>query len=290
MPTGQIASQTNYLEMSQHGQTLAPPKKLEATEWAKRVHMSASNNSVLIVVHGFNVLQHTFTKEVANVRRRLTAKGFKGAVVGYDWPADGGIFNYWSDWNDAQETAKHLVIDGIGTLIRSKPNTKIHILAHSMGCYVISKAILEAWNDPKHRHLTRSIDQVVMTAADVELKLAEPDDWVGQMAKLGCNRMTSYISDRDLALSFSESQGHPGTLRLGRNRPTFPASSDFVSVDCSTYYTNTISRLSNLRLSHNWYYREPNFYADALEALNGRMSTGRRRQLADGHFEFKKPN
>ena len=285
-PTGQQAKKTTFIALPGVGTPQPAGKVLSPSNWAKKVHATSTNNQVLIVVHGFNVQQHSFVKNVAKIRRNLAATGFGGAVVGYDWPSDGGIENYWSDWDDARDIAEYLVKDGIGALVRANPAVKIHLLGHSMGCYVIARGIKEAWNDPTFRPLTRNIGQVVLTAPDVDLEWAAPNAWMGQVAKFACKRMTSYISDRDLALKFAETQGHPGTLRLGRNMPPAKATDDFMVVDCSKYYTKR-NPFSKLRHSHSWYYDNKDFHADATEALSGRTSTARRKKLANGHFEFK---
>ncbi|MEO1638719.1 MAG: alpha/beta fold hydrolase [Pseudomonadota bacterium] len=288
-PTGVIAKQTNFLKIQPAGQKIATCNVIAAKKWVAEVAQTAKDNSVLIVVHGFNVLQHSFTHEVASVRSRLTAKGFKGAIVGFDWPADGGILKYWSDWSDAGDIAKFLIADGIGTILRHRPNSRFHLLCHSMGSYVVSAALRDAWNDPQTRPLTRKIDEVVMTAPDIDLEWTKAGGWVRQMPTRSCSRMTYYCSDRDQVLQFSENNAHPGTKRLGRHVQSASVDKDFVAIDCIPYYTNHVSRWPRLRKSHNWYYRNADFYADALDTLRGRSQTLQRAKIANGHYRFRRP-
>lgn len=286
-PTGQKAGVSTFIELPGVGTPQPAGRVLSPHDWARKVHARSANNQVLIVVHGFNVLQHSFVKNLNIVRRNLAASGYRGAVVGYDWPSDGGIENYWSDWDDAHDIAEHLIKDGVAALVRTNPAAKVHLLGHSMGSYVIARGLRRAWNDTAFRKFTHNIGQVVLTAPDVDLTWAAPNAWMGQIARLASKRMTSYISDRDLALSFAETQGHPGTKRLGRNVPPDNATDRFMVVDCSAHYTKR-NLFSKLRHSHSWYYSSKDFYADAAEALMGRTQTQRRQKLGSGHFDFRK--
>jgi len=286
-PTTKPSTKTHYIELKKVRPTMSPANLLGAPVWAKRVFSTSSSNNVLIVVHGFNVQPNSFMGEVADIRKRLKSIGYSGAVVGYDWPSDGRTLHYKQDWNDARLTAKHLVSDGIATLLRANPAAKIHILAHSMGAFVTAKSISEALNDSGLRRLTRNIGEVVLTAPDLAAASANQGGWVRDVARLGSKGMTGFISDRDLVLTFSRDFRNPASPRLGRNHPADNASSDFAVVNCSQYYTKRNPGLSKPRHSHSWYYGDSNFYRDLSEVLKGRTPSITRKQRSDGHFTFK---
>ncbi len=279
---------TNFIEMKNVLPTISPANVISSTVWAKRVLATSASGKVLIVVHGFNVLPNSFMSDVAAIRKRLFAAGYKGAVVGYDWPSDGRTLHYGKDWSDAEDTAESLVFDGIAALVRASALVKVGILAHSMGCFVTAKAIANALNDSSRRHLTRHIDQVIFTAPDLAVTSVEAGGWVRQLAGFGCKRLTGFVSDRDLVLEFSRDFRRPPSKRFGRTLPRSAASSHFVAVDCSDYYTRR-NRFSKPRHSHSWYYKDKNFFFDFLQTLQGRTPKDTRRRGVAGHFKFRSP-
>jgi esterase/lipase superfamily enzyme len=85
------------------------------------------------------------------LRVALRGQGFRGTVIGFDWPSAGQALNYLEDRKDAKATALALVDEGIATfaaLQRQDCPIHVHVLAHSMGCYVVREAFDDADDRP----------------------------------------------------------------------------------------------------------------------------------------------
>jgi len=68
---------------------------------------------ILVFIHGYNNSQEIVLKRHRRLQRDLTAAGYQGAVISYDWPsADIGL-NYLEDRDDAKTTARRLRDDCI---------------------------------------------------------------------------------------------------------------------------------------------------------------------------------
>jgi esterase/lipase superfamily enzyme len=107
------------------------------------------------------------------------------AFVGFSWSSNGKVVDYLSDRADALRAAPALA-NLIGYIRTQNPNAKIHIIAHSMGNYLICHMLGELvnktikpiyYNDAIERQLERQdlggenaffIDRYLMLAPDVE--------------------------------------------------------------------------------------------------------------------------
>ncbi|MDB4214046.1 alpha/beta hydrolase, partial [Octadecabacter sp.] len=122
------------------------------------VRGQSSSGDVLIWVHGFNTHRTTALQTTKTIKAAVTGHGFKGAVIAYDWPTSSetgvrGIVNrllglkrmYIKD----KETANAMddtLVKNLASLFKA-PGIKVHIMAHSMGCYLTTLGIrhAESW-------------------------------------------------------------------------------------------------------------------------------------------------
>src|SRR6266581_1968799 len=118
---------------------------------------------------------------------------------------------------------------------------------HSMGNYVVQKAMAAAWTRKNQPLLVSLINQLVMVAAGVDSDLFDdgaPDNDDGDAVANLTYRITALYSGRDSVLGASAGLKHFGMRRLGRsglsNRPPLadPSSpTDNVwDVDCSSFF------------------------------------------------------
>ncbi len=121
------------------------------------------------------------------------------------------------------------------------------MIAHSMGNYVLQKAMSAAWTRKNQPLLASLLNQLVMVAADVDNDLFDtgaPDNNDGQAIVNLSYRLTALYSGKDSVLGLSAGLKHFGTRRLGRsglpNRPplvdTLPATDNVWDVDCSSFF------------------------------------------------------
>src|SRR3989454_11946948 len=224
---------------------------------------------VTILVHGFN---QTFAK-AARFYQDLCAKLFDGPdslglCILYDWPSRGSALGYEPDRSHARLCA-HDLTDVLSALFDwlvakqqqtiSNPakacKAKVSLIAHSMGNYVVQKAMAAAWTRKNQPLLVSLLNQLVMVAADVDNDLFESNASDGSDGDAVANltyRITALYSGRDAVLGASAGLKHFGTRRLGRsglaNRPPLitqlPATDNVWDVDCSSFFPASIGGTS----------------------------------------------
>ena len=126
---------------------------------------------------------------------------------------------------------------------------KISVIAHSMGNFLVQKALATAWTRKNQPLLVSLVNQFVMVAADVDNDLSEPGSSDGSDGNAVANltyRVTSLFSGRDAVLGTSAGLKHFGTRRLGRSglalRP--PTGKDNVwDNDCSSFFPDSVDGL-----------------------------------------------
>jgi esterase/lipase superfamily enzyme len=220
---------------------------------------------VTLLVHGFN---NKFSS-AAGFYQQLCDKLFDGPdslglCILYDWPSRGSILGYEPDRSHARLCA-HDLTDVLSTLfdwlVEKQQETinnpakackaKVSLIAHSMGNYVVQKAMAAAWTRKNQPLLVSLINQLVMVAGDVDSDLFDagaPDNDDGNAIANLSYRITALYSGRDSVLGASAGLKHFGTRRLGRtglsNRPPLadPSSpTDNVwDVDCSSFFPPTV--------------------------------------------------
>ncbi len=124
---------------------------------------------------------------------------------------------------------------------------KLHLLAHSMGNYVLQNALGRVWDHSPGSALPRLFDHVFLCAADVDDDVLEPGQPMERLHQL-TNRVWVYHNANDTALRISDyTKGNPD--RLGQRGAARPQQlhQKVAQVDCSalvsgltqhSYYTN----------------------------------------------------
>jgi len=236
---------------------VAASDKFPALSQAKNEDQS----HVTILVHGFN---NKFASATA-FYQQLCDKLFSGAeslglCILYDWPSRGSILGYEPDRSHARLCAHdltdilsklfdwlvHKQADAIKNPAKAC-KAKVSLIAHSMGNYVVQKAMAAAWTRKNQPLLVTLINQLIMVAADVDNDLFDADaadnadgDAIANLSY----RITALYSGRDAVLGASAGLKHFGTRRLGRSglahRPPIvdvpPATDNVWDVDCSTFF------------------------------------------------------
>jgi esterase/lipase superfamily enzyme len=128
---------------------------------------------------------------------------------------------------------------------------KVSLIAHSMGNYVVQKAMAAAWTRKNQPLLVSLINQLLMVAADVDSDLFDqgaPDNNDGNAVANLSYRITALYSGRDTVLGASAGLKHFGMRRLGRSGlPHRPPLADPSSptdnvwdVDCSSFFKSDV--------------------------------------------------
>ena len=221
---------------------------------------------VTILVHGFNVSFQSATAFYQKISDSLFtgANSLNGLCILYDWPSLGSALGYEPDRAHARACAADLadVLSALFDYLVKKQNAamanpanackaKVSMIAHSMGNYVLQKAMASAWTRKNQPLLASLLNQLVMVAADVDNDLFDtgaPDNGDGGAIVNLSYRITALYSGRDAVLGASAGLKHFGTRRLGRsglaNRPPLvtqlPATDNVWDVDCSSFFPASV--------------------------------------------------
>jgi hypothetical protein len=227
---------------------------------------------IVIYVHGFNTDAKVMLDRHRRIRKGLEALGYRGAVVSFDWPCADSALNYLEDRTDAKTTAMRLVSDAIAPFSRfidQGCEINVHVLAHSMGCFVVREAFDDADDRPAVAATSWTISQVMFCAADVST------DSMGTTAKSSslyrhCVRLTNYASPYDAVLSISNVKRVGVSPRVGRTGLPAGAPAKAVNVDCGTYYDQHREDFAGIpNADHAWYFYDPTFLRDVHLTVQG---------------------
>ncbi|WP_395753883.1 alpha/beta hydrolase [Prosthecobacter sp.] len=247
-------------------------------------------------VHGYN---NGFT-DAAQRYQQLTRDIYAGPdglglCISFDWPSLGSILGYLPDREHAQACASDFT-DILGRLhdwllLKQKAaqedpadacRAKISIIAHSMGNFLLHRAMGAGWKRQNQPLSVSLVNQLLMVAADVDNDLFEPDGQDSTDGTAVANityRVTAMYTGRDTVLGASSGLKHFGTRRLGRSGLALSPPTDSVSgrvdnvwdVDCSTFFPvqyDNIPFINGIPI-HGAYFITPEVVSLMKEILKG---------------------
>lgn len=242
---------------------------MDQSAWLTQVSGQLGSNDILIYVHGFNTSQPDMLRRSALIEAGVKRHGFRGAFVAYDWPSDGSLAKYPSDRRDAKKTAPALVTDGIAPLLGLPSRPKIHVIAHSMGAYLVLRAFSDFGDSIGPGNAGWSTDQVMFAAADVDQAWMEKGAWGGLVMNERSTRFTNYYSQKDEVLNLSRSFIN-GRTRAGRSGLPAMLHPKHVDVYCNEQYKRDVPGAKRtIPYSHRWWFDNDGFFKDVAKTIAG---------------------
>lgn len=216
---------------------------------------------ITLFVHGYNnTWQEEATRYGTLCKALFSGAASMGECVMFDWPSNGKFYDYLPDRKNAQDCAGDLA-DVLSDLYdwllgrqqaaqkdRSQAcRAKTSVIAHSMGNFLLQKAMATVWTRKNQPLLVSLINQLIMVAADVDNDLFGSGEAVRQtdgdaVANL-TYRATALYSGLDPVLGMSAGLKHFGKRRLGRSGldHDYPVPDNVWDVDCSRFFNaNTV--------------------------------------------------
>src|SRR6266576_4749938 len=189
---------------------------------------------ITFFIHGYNNSWNDAAKRYLQIQADLYGEGGLGQLILFTWPSDGSTFDYLPDREDARASAPDLAqvfvdlhdylvtMQRAATLVKNAQpcRAKMSVIAHSMGNYVVQKALAIASKMLNNPQLITLIHQGAMVAADVDNELfqqAQPQDSDGSLVANLCYRIGALYTGRDAVLGASAGLKHFGKRRLGRS-------------------------------------------------------------------------
>jgi esterase/lipase superfamily enzyme len=233
---------------------------------------------VVFYVHGYNTDSREALKRQRLAEVELRKRGFPCLVIGFDWPTGGTSAAYLYDRFQASQTALALVSGGIFPFARFSAADcpiKVHVMAHSMGSYVVREAFKGA-DDARTASIpnTWSIGQMVLFGADLSSHTFSEGHPDMKAVFAHCGRLTNYFSGYDEALAVSNAKNLDISQRVGRvgvpeDKPT---STKAIDVNCGPRYKAVSPRAFKIidgMVSHSWYMEDERWYDDLAYTLRG---------------------
>jgi pimeloyl-ACP methyl ester carboxylesterase len=146
------------------------------------------DGDVVLVVHGFNCTEVSGIETAWNVRDALAAWGVPVAavvghaegdethVIAFTWPCEHTLLpGYMSDKEAVARFAAFSLANLLHDLRTTMPSRRVHIIAHSMGCFLTLKAlnllaVLHGEFDP---HVPPLVQSVIWLAPDINADALE---------------------------------------------------------------------------------------------------------------------
>ncbi|EAZ89091.1 alpha/beta hydrolase [Crocosphaera chwakensis] len=240
--------------------------------------MREKGEDTLIFIHGYNTSFRESLTAAAKLHQVLTSNdprnpqpSLKLNICLFSWPSDGSLLlgdrnaankiAYRNDRLDAAASGPAFArsflkvadfINGLDTRCQQK----LHLLAHSMGNYVLRFAVQELKNQVGDQ-LPRLFDQILMMAADEDDDAFDRQDKLFDLPRI-TRRTSVYFNREDLALWASDRfKGNPP--RLGTDGPIQPRQlpRNVYPIDC----TKVISRFTDPS-EHGYYISVPRVVTD----------------------------
>lgn len=274
---------SHYLDVPDNA-TPAPAHKISRTEWVRRVMATfgpgpdgnGTAGDLTFFVHGYNTSVAGAARRQRQLHAGLKNAGFATTVISFDWPSGTTPIGYLEDRHDARITAMRLVTDGIKLLTKARrPDCRVnvHVVAHSMGAFVVREAFDDADNSSV-AEANWTANQVVLVAGDVSAASLKEGNSTSDGLYRHAARLTNYYNRHDSVLQISNVKRVGLSPRVGRVGLPTSAPGKGVDVDCSDRFEETHSDgppdAGDINTSHSFYFTDSMFYKDLAATLLGR--------------------
>ncbi len=234
-----------------------------------------SGHDTLVFIHGFNVSFNDAMEAGARLAREIRKRPLEGLgdgvpmnVVVFSWPSDGAavpLMSYYSDREDARASgpavarAYFKLRDFLVQLHKADAervkaglpsqlcDRGIHLMAHSMGAYVLRQGV-QALLAKEADGVLRIFDQILLASPDEDDDTFEHDHKLKPLPRLG-KRVTVYFNPKDKALWISDkTKTNPDRLGADGPRLIDLLPKKVALVDC-----RRVADVADPKIQHSYY-------------------------------------
>jgi esterase/lipase superfamily enzyme len=101
----------------------------------------AALGPLALYVHGFNTKPKEAVQSALRIQEHLDRSGVAVTVVAFQWPSAGHLADYFPDQRAAGQFGSYALVNLLLSLQRRTVATPVHCIAHSMGTYVVTRAL-----------------------------------------------------------------------------------------------------------------------------------------------------
>jgi esterase/lipase superfamily enzyme len=242
---------------------VAGRRELDADEFRAELasHISGRigvNRDILVFVHGFNT---SFEEARWRAGQIAADSRFGGVPILFTWPTHGGLLGYASD-KDSATASRDALEELFENLAKTPGLGRIHILAHSMGCWLTMEALREIAISG-NRDLGGHLGEVMLAAPDIDM-----DVFAKQMARIEPAEVTVFATANDRALSLSSwiADARPRVGAIDASKPKDKATLE--QLGAKVY---DLSSFSDGFIGHGLYADTP----DVIHAIGAQLAAPR---------------
>lgn len=228
-----------------------------------------TEDDLLVFIHGFGT---PFSSAAIRCAQLSHDTSFKGDAVLFSWPAGDNPLQYATEKLRAKENFKHLA-DFLHRLALSE-NKKIHIVAHSMGTYILTKALSILDERIKNRNILlarrnmndgKVFNQIILASPDIA-KDSYYKDFTQHNFKSIAERITMYAALQDHVLDYSRFFNYWGAEGTAQERLGDSSASFFIIDGMDTI--DARQEISHHFFGHSFYAKNRSLVTDIYLLLN----------------------
>lgn len=233
--------------------------------------MKANASDTIVYIHGYNVsfqeALQAATQMQENFKTLHEGKGVN--IVLFSWPSDGSMMPFVAYANDRQDAVASgpafargflKLADFLrGATPEESCEQRVHLVAHSMGNYVLRHALQEIVRQSSGRP-PRLFEQIFLMAADEDDDAFEHGHKLKFLPRLA-KRVNVYFNNGDKGMAVSDkTKGNPD--RLGDDGPRLPREipGKVSLIDCTGVAEGLVQ--------HSYYLDTPRVVKDMIQVLN----------------------
>lgn len=224
----------------------------------------ATSKDILIFVHGYS---NPFAEALLRTAQLSYDLEFPGIAMTYSWPSQGKFlfgYNYAKDEEYVAKSIPHFT-KFIEDVIANADGARIHIVAHSMGNRLLTRAIAKL----DARAGGNLLNQIILAAPDINVEVFKDEILPKMRGKV--QQITVYRSADDKALLASKTMS--STRRLGEQL--------FLDQDINTI---DASGINISFLAHSYFSKVP-AVIDDLQGIVLRQETPSSRNLNSAYLD-----
>ena len=196
----------------------------DSTRFLQRVSddlARTQSREILVFVHGYN---SSFEDGAVRLAQIVADMGFDGTAILFSWPSAGALTGYVRDQQTARNAGWHLLRLLREQLPRTSPS-RIHLIAHSMGSEVLSKAMSLV----DRADSLPQLGQVIFAAPDVDARIFSRE--ILPILRQRSEGVTLYASSEDEALRASRVLN--GVFRMGLGGDSLTVLEGMTTIDAT---------------------------------------------------------
>ena len=228
-----------------------------------------TSNDLLVFIHGYNT---SFSSAAIRCAQLAHDTNFRGEAVFFSWPSEGRVLAYKIDKERAEENFKPLA--NFLQDIRLNTEKKIHLVAHSMGTYILTNALVTLdqrmniegglLKSKSEKVEGKLFGQIILAAPDIAKDDYHKKFSEHNLANLA-DRITLYSTENDRVLDVSQLVN---THIEGANQPRLGDSQKSFSVIKGMDTVDARQEIPDQFFGHSFYAENRSLVTDIFILLN----------------------